>query len=251
MNYTTGYQPVTRYGGSSHSSQANYQTNGSGYSAAQPYVSNNEHKESPAHAPEQPDMFFHESPESFLEQTAPALPVVQETSMILPLVEQTFQLLTDEALPKNLRIHILDELSLRTFHATIGGTWSPGIQGFSLNKHGVGVSEIYVKQAPLDNVMLTIGHEIGHVLSPSLVHSAEEEAKAFAFSMAWVNTIREHNIGNIAGSFREHPAQNGVHDIGFAWASQLVQKGKTAAQAFMSIVLRTVRMHEQQETILV
>ncbi|MDO8660365.1 MAG: hypothetical protein Q7K43_00610 [Candidatus Woesearchaeota archaeon] len=254
MNYSNGaYQ-----GGSSCSysaSTSDSYTAHTGSQAYSPNLSYNDGRAKYAHSesvqqPKTAEQFFaHESPESFLEQNAPPLAVVQEASIITPLIEQTFQELTDEQLPKNINIKIVDELTLRTIHASIGGKWSTGIQGFSLNKHSTGVSEIYAKQAPLDNVMLTIGHELGHVMSPTLSNPAEEEAKAFAFSIAWVSTIRANNIGNIAGSFRESPAQNGIHDTGFAWATKLIKQGKTAAQAFMSIVCRSVRMNEDAETI--
>ncbi len=254
MNYSNGaYQ-----GGGSCSYSA---STSDGYSSQpgsqvyRPNLSYNDGRAQYAHSestqqPKTSEQFFaHEAPESFLEPNAPVLAVVQETSIIMPLVEQTFQELTDEQLPKNIQISIVDELTLRTIHASSGGNWSQGIQGFSLNKHSNGVSEIYAKQAPLDNVILTIGHELGHVMSPTLSNPAEEEAKAFAFSIAWVNTIRANNIGNIAGSFRENPAQNGIHDKGFAWATKLINQGKTAAQVFMNIVCRNVRMNKDSETI--
>jgi len=239
------YSASTSGSYSNHANSQSYSPNTS-YNDGRAQYSHSESAQQPKTAEQ---FFAHEEPELFLEPDAPALAVVQEASILMPLVEQTFQELTDEQLPKNIRVSIVDELTLRTIHASTGSKWSTGIQGFSLNKHGTGVSEIYVKHAPLDNIMLTIGHELGHVISPTLSNPVEEEAKAFAFSIAWVKTIRANNIGNIAGSFRENPAQNGIHDTGFAWATKLIKQGKTAAQAFMNIVCRNVRLSEDADEI--
>ncbi|MEK7835220.1 MAG: hypothetical protein AAB298_03600, partial [Pseudomonadota bacterium] len=73
----------------------------------------------------------------------------------------------------------------------------------------------------LDEVMLVIGHELGHVLSPTLSNGRAEEAKAFAFEMAWANAIFTNDIAGLQSSINEaalsmKPAQNGLHDLAFA-----------------------------------
>ena len=185
-----------------------------------------------------PKTSYHVSPNWFLNPDRQPVPTIQNTAEIMPLVEETFQALTDKELPKNIKLIVADTQTLRRIHEQTGSKWSDGIQGFSLNRWGKGVSEIFVKEAPMDSLMLTIGHEIGHVLTPALATAQDEEAKAFAFSIAWVETIRQHNIGNIGGNFAEHPAENGVHDVGFTFVKKLMNQGRTAVNVYMELVKR-------------
>lgn len=91
----------------------------------------------------------------------------------------------------------------------------PGVRGISFNRKEQSlISEIFVLNDDLASVMLTIGHEIGHVLSKSLKNRKLEEAKAFAFSKAWMKTIKQHNIANLQNAITfENPANNGIHDV--------------------------------------
>ena len=74
-------------------------------------------------------------------------------------------------------------------------------------------------------------------LKQMLKNSVEEEAKAFAFEIAWMKAIREHNIGNLAGSIETgilSPANNGIHDVAFNFVRGLL-KEKTALEAYWEI----------------
>lgn len=85
--------------------------------------------------------------------------------------------------------------------------------------------------------MLTIGHELGHVLSPALDNKQDEEAKAYAFSFAWMEIIKEHNIANLANAIvTESPAQNGLHDVGFALVMGLFKQGENYLQIYKKIL---------------
>ena len=48
-----------------------------------------------------------------------------------------------------------------------------------------------MKEARLDEMMITIGHELGHAYGRLLSDPALEEAKAYAFTEAWVKVIVE------------------------------------------------------------
>ena len=48
--------------------------------------------------------------------------------------------------------------------------------------------------------MLTIGHELGHVLTKTLSRHHDEEAKAYAFSLVWIDAIKKNNIANLSGA---------------------------------------------------
>jgi len=65
----------------------------------------------------------------------------------------------------------------------------------------------------------------------------QRQAKAFAFEIAWMKAIREHNIGNLAGSIETgilSPANNGIHDVAFNFVRGLL-KEKTALEAYWEI----------------
>ncbi len=177
----------------------------------------------------------HSHSEVFFSSNREQLPNISTTEAVMPFVEQAFMALTHKEFPKSISLHVVDALTLRTLYLHGGGKWSAGIRGFSLNKWNKGISNLFVQEAPLDQLMLTIGHEIGHVLSPTLADPATEEAKAFAFSFAWVQAIRENNIGWIAGNFTENPAINGIHDVGFGKVKSLLNIGLSAVQVFVDI----------------
>ena len=61
-----------------------------------------------------------------------------------------------------------------------------------------GNGRIFVKEGKLDEMILTLGHELGHASSAQLANHELEEAKAYAFTEAWVKSIIENNIENLA-----------------------------------------------------
>ena len=125
-------------------------------------------------------------------------------------------------------IKICDEQTFKLIHLTNTGHWKEGIMGFSYNKYGKGISEIYVKTDHMDSLLLTVGHEIGHVLSPTLPNAHDEEAKAHAFSLAWMETIREHNIGGLQPNIKPNPAHNGLHDTSYDFVKYLLNTGASS-----------------------
>ena len=73
---------------------------------------------------------------------------------------------------------------LKQIHSRFG-LWNDNIQGFALNNS----KQIFVKNNELDSLMLTIGHEIGHVYTRCLTNNHDEEAKTFSFAMQWAKII--------------------------------------------------------------
>ncbi|MBI5393583.1 hypothetical protein HZA96_06980 [Candidatus Woesearchaeota archaeon] len=134
----------------------------------------------------------------------------------------------------DISIKLCDTDELKRIHELFGGKWESSIQGFSVNK----TRQIFVKKSDLDKVMLVIGHEIGHVLSHALPNKQDEEAKAFAFEMAWMKTIVEQDIANlkenIAIDFK--PAKNGLHDISFNFVSKIISAGKKALDVYQELM---------------
>jgi hypothetical protein len=135
-------------------------------------------------------------------------------------IEEAFLKTTGLELPSDISISICSE---HQFKKMIN---QAGVRGFSINRKQTGqVSEIFILNDDLARVMLTIGHEIGHVMSKSLKDKRLEEAKAFAFSKAWMQTIKEHNIANLSNSIiTENPANNGIHDIAHQFTNKFKDK---------------------------
>jgi hypothetical protein len=172
------------------------------------------------------------SPDPFLKPSRPYTQFIGDVERIAPLIKETFFHVTGEVLPDTIVLHLCSLSEMRKEHARLGGGWNDGIQGFSINGP---IPQVFVKQESLDRVMVTMGHEIGHVISPSL-GQPHEEAKAFAFEMAWVQALREHNIGGLAECIVDMvPASNGLHDQAFGFVLKLVKKGYTAFDVFWKL----------------
>lgn len=187
--------------------------------------------------------------EAFLSPKRPETPIIQNTTEIMPYIREAFEKLTGEQFPENhLKIHVLDDADFEKAHGP-GGRHGPGIQGFALNRQGKGINQVFVRKNHLDRMLLTIGHEIGHVMSPTLPDDRDEEAKAFAFSVAWMKTIRKHNIAGIGNAVMPDPARNGLHDVAYEYLLELIQKGKSALKLFKELANREVSITKRLEVI--
>ncbi|MFH2021434.1 MAG: hypothetical protein ABIJ34_08540 [archaeon] len=158
------------------------------------------------------------SPEIFL---LPGRPETEFIENISPRIKKTigmiFKLTMEQEFPEDILISVLDEILLEKEHSKHSRTWSNSIQGFAINrKHLSDFSSVFVRQNPLDMLLLTIGHEIGHCMSVSCDDPVQEEAKAFAFEIAWMNTIHKFNILNLRDCLDMdalRPEKNGLHDV--------------------------------------
>ncbi len=176
-------------------------------------------------------------PESFLDTYRLPTKFIGKAQEIQNLVEECFEKTLGNKIPDNILIRICDNKELKTIHETFGGKWVQGIVGFAINRNKNNrINEIFIKEDSLDKVMVTIGHEIGHILGRSLL-GKKEEAKAFAFELAWLDTIREHNIGGIGKNIIQiNPANNGFHDLAFDFVINLVRNGQRAIDVFKDLV---------------
>ena len=141
-----------------------------------------------------------------------------------------------EEFPKDIKVSVLNE---KEFHKLAP---HPGTIGLSVNRRKEGlISEIFVKNDFLARVMLTFGHELGHVLTSTLDTAQDEEAKAYAFSLAWIRIIKEHNIAGLREAIvTERPAENGIHNVGFFFVEQLHQRGKSWWDIYQELVGREI-----------
>jgi len=171
----------------------------------------------------------------FLNPDRPITRFIGKSEEIKHLIEEAFKKTTGKPLPQNIIIRVVKKEELKKIHEKNNGTWSDGIMGFAINKK---IPEVFVKENELDQLMLTMGHELGHVYTKSLKSKHDEEAKAFAFEMAWVKAIIENNIGNLENSFtlKINPASNGLHDIAFKHVVTWLKAGKKAIDIYWELV---------------
>ncbi|HLC46598.1 MAG TPA: hypothetical protein VJI75_02545 [Candidatus Nanoarchaeia archaeon] len=182
----------------------------------------------------------HFSPDSFLKPQRPAAPFIGKAEDVQHYVREAFRATTGKRLPEDISINVVNKEEMRRAHENFGGIWSEGIQGFSINRKGFSQSIIVVKENDLDRLLITIGHEIGHVLSFPLLDKLDEEAKAFAFEHAWLEALRDNDIANLSESIQlsphPGPARNGLHDLASGFVQSLVSAGIGAMEIFNKLI---------------
>ena len=177
-------------------------------------------------------------PEAFLRHDRPSQPFVGDALAVERDVKKAFWVTTGKKFPSDIRLAVLDN------HSFNKQVVHPVVVGFSLNRKELGmVSDVVVRAGAKDHLMLTIGHEIGHVLSKTLPNKHHEEAKAFAFSRAWMTAIRDKNIAGLRGCIiLDNPAQNGLHDVSSAFVWRTMAQGHHALELYWDIVAGRVVM---------
>ena len=172
---------------------------------------------------------------TFLREERPNTAFIKCADEVKDLIEEAFLRVTGTEFPKEgIQITILARESFKRVHDDLG-KWSEGIMGFSINRYGKGVSEIFVRENNLDELMLTIGHEIGHVMSNTLPDKRDEEAKAHAFSIAWMEKVQEFDIGGLRKNIALNPARNGIHDVALDHVRKLLNSGMEAIDIFKTL----------------
>ena len=179
--------------------------------------------------------YTHHSVNNFLNPDRPRARFVGKAEEIKDYIEQAFEKTTGKKLPQHIIINVVSKEELKKIHEKNNGKWSEGIMGFAINKQ---FPEVFIKENELDQLMLTIGHELGHVFTKSLSNQHNEEAKAFAFEIAWLKAIIENNITELQNSFTLdiNPAKNGLHDIAFEHVKNWLKSGKKAIEIYSEIV---------------
>ena len=187
------------------------------------------------------------NPNIFLNRDRPASPFVGSSEDIKHYIKDAFEKTTGRLLPDDLMIRVVDQHELRQLHEEFGGEWSPGIQGISVNKKGFSQSIIVVKENELDRLLVTIGHEIGHVINFPLTDKLDEEAKAFAFEMAWLKAMYEHDIAGLKNSLNPdpQPARNGLHDVAFSFVRSQMIYGKKPLEIADDLMKMKVSVREK------
>ncbi|MBT3297871.1 hypothetical protein HN385_03030 [archaeon] len=174
---------------------------------------------------------YHFIPDNFIVPGRSGM-FVGDSEEVRGYVEDAFEKMFEEKFPSNIKVSILGQKKF----AKIAN--NPGAIGLSINRNKFGmISEIFILNDNLARVMLTIGHELGHVLSETLPSAHDEEAKAYAFSMAWMKVIQENDIAGLGDSLiTENPANNGLHDIAFNYVVKKLQQGKDVWKLYLELV---------------
>ena len=99
----------------------------------------------------------------------------------------------------------------------------------------------------MDRVMVTLGHELGHVMARRLNNSRDEEAKAFAFCIAWLRAIKKHNIANLSTCIKlGRPAENGLHNKALDFVLNLINKGIEPLEIFDDLKNNLIRVDDNE-----
>ncbi|MDP3733619.1 MAG: hypothetical protein Q8R37_00150 [Nanoarchaeota archaeon] len=180
---------------------------------------------------------YHFEPDHFLKPGKEGI-FVGKAVEIREHIETAFEKMFFRPFPADIKISICNEKEFRAIAS------SPGVIGLSFNRkrHSL-LSEIFVLNDYLGRVMLTIGHELGHVLTETLGNAQNEEAKAYSFSFAWMKTVKEHNIAGLQEAIvLENPAQNGLHNIAFNFVDKELRAGKSAWEVYTEIVEKEINL---------
>jgi len=181
---------------------------------------------------------YHFVPDNFLKPGKEGA-FVGKAEEVREFVEEAFEKICHKQFPTNIKMSILGQEEFRKIAP------SSGTIGLSLNRGQQGLlSEIFILNDTLGRVMLTIGHELGHVLTQTLGNAHDEEAKAYAFSLLWIKTIQEHDIAGLGEAIiTEHPAENGLHNLAFRFVYQLLSQGKEIEEIYAEIVAEAASFH--------
>ena len=174
---------------------------------------------------------YHFTPDHFLKPGTGGK-FIGATEEVIQYVKEAFSAIFDKQLPENINLFILNAAEFRKLAP------NPSTIGFSINRGQYGlISEIFVLNDSLGRVLLTIGHELGHVLTATLGNHHDEEAKAYAFSFLWMEKIKEHNIAGLGKAIiTELPALNGLHDVAFGFVKKLLLLGKGIKEIYRGLV---------------
>jgi len=178
-----------------------------------------------------PNIFLKDVPTEFISSGN-----LHQNKAVASLVEEAFEASTGRKMPDDIAVRICSEEELKNIHESCKAQWSCGIKGFSINRRGFGMNQVFVREDELARLMLTIGHEIGHVISLPMKNPVDEEAKAFAFSIAWMDAVRKNNIGGLSEVIHPAPADNGLHNVAFGLVAEQMKSGKSAAEIYLEVL---------------
>ena len=178
---------------------------------------------------------------SFLRPDRPPQRIVGASEEILGGIRECFVKTTGQILPKDINIAIVSEKEFdKLCKSEKLALSAKSCLGFAINSDAPGsLKEVFVKKNELDILFLVLGHEIGHVITERLPDKYDEEAKAFAFELAWAMAIRDHDIMGLRRSlnsgFGIAPAKNGLHDVSMRFVQACILQGRSPLNIFRAL----------------
>jgi hypothetical protein len=187
----------------------------------------------------------------FLNPIRPKTQFINEAWQIQDCIKESFQTLMNKSFPDDIIVKVCDKETMKMICEQNNSKFKEGTLGFAINNKQINNnqnSQIFILQNNLDKMMLVIGHEIGHVLSHRLNNPHNEEAKAFAFELAWAKVIKENNIANLQDSINLNlkPARNGLHDVAFNFVANQIKKGNNALELFWMFIKNNLSVIENK-----
>ncbi len=182
---------------------------------------------------------YYFSPDPFLNPNRPRERFTGKAEDIKHYIKDAFEKTTNNALPDDIDIIICSEKEFKE-NTKIE---DPGVRGVTLNRRHLGqITNIIIKEDEFAKIMLTIGHELGHAISLPLVDDINEEAKAFAFQVAFMHSLHEYNVANMRNCINLdfNPATNGIHNVAFNHVSRLITNGTKPLEIFRGIVQKQI-----------
>lgn len=178
---------------------------------------------------------YHFTPDHFLKPGKEGK-FVGQAEEIREFIEEAFEQVFHIPFPEDIKMSVCDQEQFRKIAP------HPSTIGLSINRRKQRLlSEIFVLNDSLGRVMLTIGHELGHVLTETLDNPHDEEAKAYAFSLVWMNIVKEHDIAGLADAIvTERPAENGLHNVAFRFVEKIVRTGEEAWSVYGNLIRRSL-----------
>ncbi len=235
-------QPVAGYGSSgslssvAYAGSPAYAVGGSGsYGSGSSTYGSSSGSDSQLYQSRSQDAF---TPDFFVDEEGLLTGDVAEDEQVMALAREAFPIVTGRELPDDIKISICAD---EEFAKKLGAENSEQVSqvsttlGFALNRKGRGLSEVFVRKSSLPQTMVTLGHELGHVITRQVGSRIDEEAKAFSFARAWVEGLRSLNRPEVSKFLRSKPALNGVHNVAFDFVEEEIKGGMSALQLYIEV----------------
>ena len=182
------------------------------------------------------DVFVHES---FLRPDRPFSRIIGCSDEIIEGLRTCYNKLTGRSLPGDIEISVLSHYEFEKLASEkVMGRAATGVLGFAYN-HGFGNRGVYVRRNHLDILFVVLGHEIGHVLSKQMEPIEREEAKAYAFQLAWVEAIVSFDILGLKNSINPNewrPPKDSEHEKALEFVTGKIREGMKPIDVFNSLI---------------
>jgi len=172
--------------------------------------------------------------------------IIQSAKSIKDYVKTAFDIFTgtnselseviqfDEFWINQILIHILPGCRFEELISSFGRR--DEIKGFVKRYNFKGY--VFIREDCLVNVMQVIGHEIGHLMSRRLTDMVNEEAKAYAFKIAWCNIIQNNRIAGLGKEIMKMPipSYDIEHYSAFKFVTKRIKEGYSPRNLFEDFI---------------